>query len=316
MSAAESISLLGYVQTPILVGDPEGRIVYANPAFCSIFADGAEDPIGQPLAMVFGGGAREAVLSATASVLQGGRAARLQLREAGHGYTGLASPIDAEDDRVGVIMVLLEEPSNEDQLGGLLEEVAAPLGEAMDSIQAASSELQAVLTQRQRDLLEGSRGSLEEARKWLQELQRAMRGGKRAQSRFDVAGVILRVADRLRQELGEELDLEVLMPPDLPRIVGTSVVLERLLNQLLRLRLGESRAGEPLTLLARRLEGERASSVLVSVVDRPDASRRQGTGHPPEMLQQGVLALGGESICVEDSLLGRVTSMRLAVAAV
>ena len=316
MSAAESISLLGYVQTPILVGDPEGRIVYANPTFCSIFCADAGDPIGQPLAMVFGGGAREAVLSATASVLEGGRAARLQLREAGHGYTGLASPIDAEDDRVGVIMVLLEEPSNEDQLGGLVEEVAAPLGEALDSIQAASSELQAVLTQRQHDLLEGSRGSLEEARKWLQELQRAIRGGKRAQGRFDVAGVILRVADRLRQELGEELDLEVLMPPDLPRIVGTPVVLERLLNQLVRLRHGESRAGEPLTLLARRLEGERASSVLVSVVDRPDASRRQGTGHPPEMLQQALLALGGESICVEDSLIGRVTSMRLAVAAV
>jgi len=315
MSAAESISLLGYVQTPILVGDPEGRIVYANPAFCSIFCTGADDPIGRPLAMVFGGGAREAVLSATASVLEGGRAARLQLREAGRGYTGLASPIEAEDDRVGVIMVLLEEPSNEDQLGGLVEEVASPLVAAMDSIRLASSELRAVLTERQQGLLEGSRGSLEEAHQWLRELQRALRGGKRAQGRFDVAGVILRVADRLRQELGEELDLEVLMPPDLPRIVGTPAVLERLLSQLVRIRLGESRAGEPLTLLARRLDAERAGSVLVSLVDRPDASRRQGTGHPPELLQQGLLALGGESICVEDSLVGRVTSMRLTVAA-
>lgn len=315
MSAAESISLLGYVQTPILVGDPEGRIVYANPAFCSIFCADAEDPIGRPLAMVFGGGAREAMLSATASVLEGGRSARLQLREAGHGYTGLASPIDAEDDRVGVIMVLLEEPSNEDQLGGLVEEVAAPLGEALESLRVASSELRGVLTERQHDLLEGSRGSLEEAHEWLRELQRAMRGGKRAQGRFDVAGVILRVADRLRQELGEDLDLEVLMPPDLPRIVGTPAVLERLLSQLVRMRLGESRTGEPMTLLARRLDAEGAGSVLVSLVDRPDASRRQGTGHPPEMLQQGLLALGGESICVEDSLIGRVTSMRLTVAA-
>lgn len=315
MSAAESISLLGYVQTPVLVGDPEGRIVYANPAFCSIFCADGEDPIGRPLAMVFGGGAREAVLSATASVLEGGRSARLQLREAGHGYTGLASPIDAEDDRVGVIMVLLEEPSGEDQLGGLVEEVGAPLGEALESIRMASSELEGALTERQHDLLAGSRGALEEAQKWLRELQRAIRGGKRAQGRFDVASVLLRVADRLRQELGEELDLEVLMPPDLPRIVGTPAVLERLLGQLVRMRLGESRRGEPLTLLARLLDAGGGSNVLVSLVDRPHASRRQGTGHPPEMLQQGLLALGGESICVEDSLLGRVTSMRLSVAA-
>lgn len=315
MSAAESISLLGYVQTPILVGDPEGRIVYANPTFCSIFCAEGEDPIGRPLATVFGGGAREVVLSATAAVLEGGRASRLQLREAGRGYTGLASPIDAEDDRVGVIMVLLEEPSNEDQLGGLVEEIAAPLGEALDSIRTAASEPEGVLTERQHELLEGSRGSLEEAQQWRRELQRAMRGGKRAQGRFDVAGVILRVADRLRQQLGEELDLEVLMPPDLPRIVGTPALLDRLLSQLVRLRLDESRTGEPLMLLARRIEAEGDGSVLVSLVDRPEASRRQGSGHPPEMLQQGLLAFGGESVCVEDSLIGRVTSMRLTVAA-
>ena len=116
MSSAEGISLLAHLETPILVGDPDGRIVYANPSFRSRFCQAGEDPMGQPLAMVFGGGAREVVLTATAGVLQRGQTARIQIREGAYGYTGLASPIEAEDDRVGVVMVLLEEQSSEDYL--------------------------------------------------------------------------------------------------------------------------------------------------------------------------------------------------------
>jgi PAS domain-containing protein len=112
MSSAEEISLLGHLDTPILVGDPEGHVVYANPSFRKRFCPSGEDPTGAALASVFGGGAREAVLKVTAEVLQRGQASRLQIREGGVGYVGLASPIEAEDDRVGVVMVMLEEQSN------------------------------------------------------------------------------------------------------------------------------------------------------------------------------------------------------------
>ena len=108
MSAAEEISLLGYLQTPILVGDPDGCVVYANPTFRERFCAFEDDPVGEPLALVFGGGAREVVLTATAEVLQRGQATRLQIREAGHAYTGLCSPIEADDYRVGVVIVMLE----------------------------------------------------------------------------------------------------------------------------------------------------------------------------------------------------------------
>ena len=69
-----------------------------------------------------------------------------------------------------------------------------------------------------------------------------------------------------------------------------------------------------MTLLARTLGGEPARSVLVSLVDVPDTELRQSTGLPPESLHQAMVAMGGESICVEDSLIGRVTSLRLAIA--
>lgn len=316
MSSAESISLLGFVRTPILVGDPDGCIVYANPTFCSAFCDAGDDPVGQPLAMVFGGGAREAVLSATASVLEAGQPARLQIREAGRGYSGLASPIEAEDDRVGVIMVLLEERSNEEHLASLAEEVATPLADALQSLQLAASQLHEILLDEQRDLLARSTRAIEESQRWLRELQAAARGGKRPQGRFDVGSLIMKVADRARQDLGEGLDLEVVMPPNLPRVVGTPAVFERLLGQLVRDRLAESRPDAPMTLLARSLGGEGARGVLVSLVDAPEPTRRQSTGYPPELVQEGMQAMGGEAVCVEDSLIGRVTAMRLAVASV
>ena len=134
MSSAEEISLLGHLDTPILVGDPEGHVVYANPSFRKRFCPTGGDPTGTALASVFGGGAREAVLKVTAEVLQRGQAARLQIREGGVGYVGLASPIEAEDDRVGVVMVMLEEQSNEDHLAGLAEELADPIGEALRGV--------------------------------------------------------------------------------------------------------------------------------------------------------------------------------------
>jgi hypothetical protein len=110
------------------------------------------------------------------------------------------------------------------------------------------------------------------------------------------------------------VDLEVLMPPNLPRVSGATVVFERLLSQLVRQRVDESRPDQPITILARALGGDRPSGVIVSVVDVPEPDRRGPTGHPPEGVQQGLAQMGGEAVCVEDGGLGRVTSMRLAVA--
>ena len=315
MSAPEEISLLGYLQTPILVGDPDGYIVYANPTFREHFCGPDDDPVGQPLALVFGGGAREVVLTATAQVLQRGKAARLQIREGGHAYTGLCSPIEAEHDRVGVVMVMLEEHSHEEQLTGLADEVGEPISEALRSLQKLSQQLQGALHDDQRQLLERSLQSMESAQRWMRELSGALRGGKIQQGRFDVANAVLRVAERMQQDGDRRIDLQVLMPPNLPRVTGTTVVFERLLSQLLRQRLDEGKPNSPLTLLARCMGVDGSKGVLVSVVDTPDPNRRIGTGHPPESVRHGIVQMGGEAVCVEDSRMGRVTSMKLQVAA-
>lgn len=314
MSASEEISLLGHVDAPILVGDPEGCIVYANPSFRERFCGPEEDPVGEPLAMLFGGGAREVVLTATAKVLQRGQAARIQIREGGRAYAGLCSPIEAEDDRVGVVMVMLEEQSNEEHLTGLADELGEPIAEALQSMQSLSAQLNGRLGDAQRQLMENGIHQLETAQKWLRELALALRGGKAQQGRFDVANAILRVSERVAQEVPSSVDLEVLMPPNLPRVSGATVVFERMLAQLVRQRIDESKPDQPITILARAIGGDRPSGVLVSVVDVPDSDRRGPTGHPPEIVQQGLAQMNGEAVCVEDGVMGRVTAMRLAMA--
>ena len=314
MSASEEISLLGHLDTPILVGDPEGCIVYANQSFRDHFCGHEEDPVGEPLAMVFGGGARESVLMATAEVLQRGQAARLKIREGGHAYTGLCSPIEAEDDRVGVVMVMLEEHSNEEHLTGLADELGEPISEALQSMHQLSEKLTATLLDDQQRLLENALRQMETAQKWLRELSLALRGGKAQQGRFDVANAVVRVSERVAHEVPSSVDLEVLMPPNLPRVAGTTVVFERVLSQLVRQRIDESKTGQPITILARAIGGDQPKGVLVSVVDVPDGDRRGPTGQPPEAVQHAMAQMGGEAICVEDSTLGRVTSMRLSVA--
>lgn len=310
---AEEISLLGHLDAPILVGDPEGSVVYANPSFRERFCQLFGDPVGEPLAMVFGGGAREVVLTATAQVLQRGQPSRLQIREGGQAYTGLCSPIDADHDRVGVVMVMLEEHSNEEHLTSLADELGEPLSDALLAMSTLNEELDGRLDARQRQLMATGLRQVETAQKWLRELGVALRGGKIQQGRFDVASSVLRVSDRIAQEIPSSVDLEVLMAPNLPRVSGSTVVFERLLSQLVRQRVDESRPRQPITILARPLGGDRPTDVLVSVVDVPEPDRRGPTGHPPEGVQQGLAQMGGEAVCVEDGSLGRVTSMRLVV---
>jgi hypothetical protein len=314
MSIGEDISLLGHLRTPILVGDPDGYVVYVNHNFRDQFCLQQHDPVGQPLAMVFGGGAREVVLRATAEVLQRGKAARLKIREGGRSFMGICSPIEGEDDRVGVVMVMLEEHNNEEYLTGLAGEVGEPIADSLQAIRGLSSYLDGNLPEVQQGLLERGLISLENAHRWMRELSGALRGGKIHQGRFDVANAVLRVTERLQQDRLDGIDLHVLMPPNLPRVAGTTVVFERLLGQLVRQRIDEAKPHSPFTLLARAIGGDQPKGVLISVVDVPDPERRKQTGRPPEAIQEGIAQMGGEAICFEDSQIGRVTAMRLSMA--
>lgn len=127
-------SLLDFLVTPVVVGDPEGYAVYANPCFEAAFDTCGEKVHDQPLAELFRGGGREAVLRAVARVCAGEGATRFRLREGPVGYVALASPIEDETGRVGVMILLFEELQLA-EVGALLrEDFEGPLGDLEQSL--------------------------------------------------------------------------------------------------------------------------------------------------------------------------------------
>ena len=119
-----SRSLLDYLDAPILVGDPDGRVVHLNPSFESRFLTSLDQARGKELATLFEGGAREAVLGAVADVCGGAGPIRFPLRVGDSGYWAVASPISAEDSRVGVVILITVELSSDRAIAKYQDAVA------------------------------------------------------------------------------------------------------------------------------------------------------------------------------------------------
>jgi len=120
---------MDFIDTPVLVGDPDGRAVYVNPSFERHFQTSKDSVTGVALASLFEGGGREAILRAVAGICGGEPTLRLRLREAGRGWMVMASPVEAEGGRVGVVILLTEEPAGEDRVMALRREILEPLDE-------------------------------------------------------------------------------------------------------------------------------------------------------------------------------------------
>jgi PAS domain S-box-containing protein len=164
-------SLLDHIDSPILVGDPDGRTVYVNPSFESCFGVTSDSTRGQPLAALFEGGAREAVLRAVAEVCGGSGTARFPLREAGRGFQSTASPISVEGGRVGVIILLTEEREGHDRILAASRAAAEPF----DDLARCLSELEGAGSDRQ--ILDDALRALEELRKHTDEITAVLTAG-------------------------------------------------------------------------------------------------------------------------------------------
>ncbi|MGI9590249.1 MAG: PAS domain-containing protein, partial [Myxococcota bacterium] len=171
-----SASLLSFLDAPVVVGDPDGCAAYVNPAFETCFAVSAETVTGQPLASLFEGGVREAVLQAVAEVCAEGRSTRFRVRHGGLGYGGLASPIVAEDARVGFVILLFESAPEDERALALQRQLREPLSE----ISRVLDELGDADVERRRLLLDDAQRAAGLVRKTSDELGGLLGGARGA----------------------------------------------------------------------------------------------------------------------------------------
>jgi hypothetical protein len=176
--SADGASLLNFLDAPVVVGDPEGRVIFVNPAFEESFSFGAEAP-GMPFAELFQGGGREAFLMAVAQVCETGETVRFRLREDGRGYIGVASPIEAADDRVGVMILLSDEPFSLQRLGALHRGIASPLEELSGILDELAERTSASGDRVLAELAASALQVAERARKSAAELQSLLTGSSR-----------------------------------------------------------------------------------------------------------------------------------------
>lgn len=304
---AGGLSLLSFLDAPVLVGDPEGRAAYVNPAFESRFGVSAEGVAGRPLALLFDGWLRESMLRAVAEACERGTTARFHLRHAGVGYAAIASPIIAEDARVGVVVVLVESGAGDERLLALgrrvhrsCNDLGAQLAQLGEALSAREAPEQGLCAEVQRAHARLCAADLE--------LQAALAGQPApppAASRFEPARVLADVAARVRDEIeagGGRLELR--LAEQLPSVRGEPPRLAAALAELLRERGRQGSAS--LVLGARILERQGRSYVVVSLLEGSGPASAE-----PVRLRQAVEELGGQLRSSVDSARGRTLAFRL-----
>ena len=180
MSDRPGRSLLDFVQTPVLVGDPDGRTVYVNPAFETDFLSTAAEVAGQPIANLFAGGGREAVLRAVARVCgekSVSDAERFSVIVEDRGYKAIASAVEAEGGHVGVILLLVRESATEARMQSFRRELQAPLDELTESLSTIAEHALGPEAEAQRIAIADGVRSLERVRKWAESVAASLKNG-------------------------------------------------------------------------------------------------------------------------------------------
>lgn len=317
----DGVSLLSFIDAACLVGDPEGRVVYVNPAFERRFGRENQDVQGSELVELFEGGGREAILNAVAEVCMNGQSIRFRLREGESGYLGQCSPIEAPGeaagDRVGVVVLLVDEPAIDAKLQAVHREIQEPLDEAHACLEQLIDQTGGRRNEAFRGAVERGLGAVTRARKWSSELSAALSGRSgrvTRDARLDAVRLVREVAMRV-EEMAQKsgLSLEVLAPAQLPPARGDADVLEAALVRLVRLRMATADADGPLTLSARTMGSGERRKVIVTLVDRP-RGEDDGDEREPQSINEAISPYGGRVHTVRISKAGRATAIRLELA--
>ena len=317
MSAASG-SLLTYIDTPIVVGDPDGRVARVNPAFEKGFSVGLKDVAGQPLANLFDGGARESVLASVAEACERGETVRVRIRQGGVGFGAIASPIVAEDARVGVVLLLVELTATDERSLALCREMIECMDDLGRVLEEMLEQTGGRRAERYRALIEDGFCALVRARKWSGELHGQISGKSDSaaiRDRFDPIAVLRDAAARARPEFEEAgLSLELLVPAQLPELRGDGGRLELALSHLLRIHRVGADDASTVTMTARITGRGDAVSVVISVVGGGEVEGDASEGDASSTVRKLVEEIGGEVRISDTPLGGRATAIRLIVA--
>jgi len=305
-------SLLSYLDAPIVVGDPEGRAVYVNPAFEERFPRGDDSAIGLPLAELFDGGAREAVLRGVMTACETRTTARFRLRAGATGYSAVASPIASGGQAVGVVILFKEEIGEAERLLQLQRDLQGGLEELAGTLDDIATHASGARATQQRALVYDGLRAIARVRKFSEEMQAALAGKPSAarSERIDVTALLARIVDRAeRLAGGEGVAISLLAPGKLPELRGDEAQLARALQRMLDARLSAHPAPERITVGARVVSADNGRALLLSF-----SELRSGGYDAPfsdgSVLDEAFGPFGATKLSASSARLGRATVVR------
>ncbi len=307
-------ALIDHVDAPILVGDPEARVVHVNPAFVRSFGIDALHALGMPLAELFEGGAREAMLGAVASACQRGESARCRLRERGVGYEAVVSPIVRDGEGVGVVVLLQEEIVGSARLTAIRRELGPCIDEVEETLATLLEETGGRRNPGHRVRLEEALRSLDRLRKASQEIGDVLAGGRADGRRepYDPAALVRQVAEGIREEAARRgVELLLLAPLSLEGCVGDGPGVAMALRRMVEARIGAAETPARLTLAARRLEDGELPAILLSVTEKRATGAYDAPFEEPPGVREALAAQGALTSGYTDPRLGRTAVIRL-----
>jgi len=310
MNGAEQ-SLLSHLDAPIVVGDPDGNAVYLNPAFEGRFGAGQ---LGSPLAELFEGGAREAVLRAMISVCEQGQTTRFRMREGEVGFSAVASPITAEGERVGVVILFKEEVEGIERLIAIQREMRGPMDEIGSALEILFEETGGRRNPHHRVLVEDAQRGFGRLCKWIDEMDVLVSGGKAvATQAFDPAPAlreIVRRASRIAD--ARATGMELLIPATLPPVDGDEGRFVEVILRLIESRLEASTPPERLTVSCRTVGQGTERGLLVGLSEHGPGCDTEVFQDEPVSLE-AVASLGAELWTLPHAGIGRTTLLRFRV---
>jgi len=116
-----------------------------------------------------------AVRDQAAAFGRGSSRERFRLREAGKGFEAMASPVEVEGGRVGVVILLFEEPPDE-TLRSLRRELLEPLDDLTQCLVAFSSQTGERRSEKYRIMIAEALRSIERIRKWSEQVATELGG--------------------------------------------------------------------------------------------------------------------------------------------
>jgi hypothetical protein len=301
-----------------VIGDPDGCAVYVNPAFELRFERAVGRVPGAPLAELFEGGAREAVLRAVVMACRDGESVRFRVREGALGFSAVASPIASQGEQVGVVILLKEEVEGVERVLALHREMEQPMDELGQVLQQLLELPADSREARLRSLLSDAQQALGRLRKGADEMHAMLTGARDAGSaasakagggapRTEPSALLHRVAaraERMQGAAGRTID--VVAAPGLPALPGDPNRLEALLLRLLEARLTPEATCERVVLTARSVVGA-WPALLLSLCELGEV---EAPSDPPHLREEAA-ALGAELHSLSHAPLGRATLLRL-----